>query len=147
MRRPCKTVLGTLGMTGAFPLTFQKGAEEPFHNSSIGADSMVYRDRLETNLLQLFAHRENSESFSIICCLWGQHCCWTEIGNDLFFISFHYPQLFLPPCPTAAPACLTRGMYRLVLGVSELVQGQCSRVLLPLTCAQRHPPEKPRGAR
>jgi len=27
---------------------------------------MVYQDRLETNLLQLFAHPENSEWFSVI---------------------------------------------------------------------------------
>jgi len=27
---------------------------------------MVYQDRLETNLLQQFAHPENSEQFSII---------------------------------------------------------------------------------
>jgi len=27
---------------------------------------MIYKDRLETNLLQLFAHQQNSERFSII---------------------------------------------------------------------------------
>jgi len=27
---------------------------------------MIYQDRLETNLLQLFAHAQNSEWFSII---------------------------------------------------------------------------------
>jgi len=30
---------------------------------------MVYQDRLETNLLQLFPHPENSELFSIICAI------------------------------------------------------------------------------
>jgi len=32
----------------------------PFHNSTTG-NFMVYQDRLETNLLQLFAYPENSE--------------------------------------------------------------------------------------
>jgi len=36
-----------------------------FHNSIIG-NFMVYQDRLETNLLRLFVHPENSEWFSII---------------------------------------------------------------------------------
>ena len=34
-----------------------------FHNRIIG-DSMVYQDRLETNLLQLFARPENLQWFS-----------------------------------------------------------------------------------
>jgi len=49
------------------PLPFKRGATEaevPFHNS-IG-NFMVYQDRLETNLLQLFTHPENSEWFYII---------------------------------------------------------------------------------
>ena len=41
------------------------GAEVPFHKSIIGS-FMVCQDRLETNLLQLFGHPENSEWFSII---------------------------------------------------------------------------------
>jgi len=36
-----------------------------FHNSIIG-NFMVYQDRLETNLLQLFRHSENSKWFSAI---------------------------------------------------------------------------------
>jgi len=52
------------GMTGAFfPLPFQKGG-----NGGGGAFSkqyhrqfMAYQDRLQTNLLQLFGHPENSE--------------------------------------------------------------------------------------
>ena len=36
-----------------------------FHNSIIG-HFMVYHDRLETNLLQLYRHPDNSEWFSII---------------------------------------------------------------------------------
>jgi len=53
---------------GIAPLTFPKGAtgtEVPFHNSIIG-NFMVYQDRPETNLLQLFGHLENSEWFSVI---------------------------------------------------------------------------------
>jgi len=53
---------------GHFPLNFQKvenGAEAPFH-SSIAGNFMIYRDRLETHLLQLFTHPETSEWFSII---------------------------------------------------------------------------------
>jgi len=75
-----------------------------FLKSSIG-NFMVYQDRLETNLLQLFRHSENSEWFFIISVIifWGQHCCWIEtnvIGND-FFISFHCPQLlYCSPFPT-----------------------------------------------
>ena len=41
------------------------GPEVPFHKRKIG-NFMVYQDRLETNLLQLFAHTSNSEWFSII---------------------------------------------------------------------------------
>jgi len=55
------------GMTGAFsPCPFKRGAtgaEVLFHNRIIG-NFMVFEDRLETNLLQLFAHPENSERFS-----------------------------------------------------------------------------------
>jgi len=53
---------------GTAPLSFQKGetgTEVPFHNSIIG-NFMVYQDRPETNLLQLFGHPEYSEWFSII---------------------------------------------------------------------------------
>jgi len=45
------------------PCPFLKGAtgvEVPFHSSIIG-HLRVYKDRLETNLLQLFAHPENAE--------------------------------------------------------------------------------------
>jgi len=37
---------------------------------------MNYQDRLETNLLVLFAQTYNSECFSIFSVA-GQHCCWT----------------------------------------------------------------------
>ena len=51
-------------MVGALPsLPFQKGttgAEVLYHNSIIG-NIMLYQDLLETNLLQVFGHPENSE--------------------------------------------------------------------------------------
>jgi len=50
------------------PWPFIKGATEaevPYHNSII-SHFMVYKDRLETNLLQLFAHAEISEWISAI---------------------------------------------------------------------------------
>jgi len=43
--------------------------EKPFHNSIIG-NFMVYQDRLETNLLQLFADPKNTKRFSrfsVVC--------------------------------------------------------------------------------
>jgi len=40
--------------------------EVPFHNSITGGNFMVYQDRLETNLLQLFAHPEISEWLSTL---------------------------------------------------------------------------------
>jgi len=53
---------------GIAPLPFKRGAtgsEVPFYNS-IAGNFIVYQDRLETNLLQVFAYPENSEWFSII---------------------------------------------------------------------------------
>jgi len=41
------------------------GAQLPLHNSIL-SNFMIYQDRLETNLLQLFAHTQNSGWFSII---------------------------------------------------------------------------------
>jgi len=46
----------------------------PLHNNIIG--NFNYQDRLETNLLVIFAHTYNSEWFSIIC-VTGQHSYWT----------------------------------------------------------------------
>ena len=42
-----------------------KRADVPIYKSTI-SNLMVYQDRNETNLLQLFAHPETSECFSII---------------------------------------------------------------------------------
>ena len=63
--------------TGAFPLLFHKGAEMSFYKrgatwaevsffKSIIGNFIVYNDWIETNLLQLFAHAETSEQFSVI---------------------------------------------------------------------------------
>jgi len=41
------------------------GWKVPFHNSIIG-NFLVYQDKLETNLFQLFRNPANSEWFSII---------------------------------------------------------------------------------
>jgi len=56
---------------------------------------MVYKDRLETNSLQLFAHPQYSEWFSITSAIIfevnvGKHN-WQRF---LFFTSFRCPQLF-----------------------------------------------------
>jgi len=56
------------GVIGHFPPSLSVGAtgtEVPFHKS-IMVNLMVHQDRLETNLLQLFAHPETSEWFSMI---------------------------------------------------------------------------------
>jgi len=53
---------------GIVPMPFHKGAtgaKVPFYKS-IRGNFMVYQDRFETNSLQLFAHPETSEWFSII---------------------------------------------------------------------------------
>jgi len=53
---------------GISPLLFIKGATEEtvsFYEDIIG-NFMVYQDRTETYLLQLFTHPESSEWFSII---------------------------------------------------------------------------------
>jgi len=68
--------LQSVASRGAFPGEIQlhpgtqesgkmKGAQVLFHSSIIG-HLMVDKDRLETNLLQLFGHPEYSEWFSII---------------------------------------------------------------------------------
>jgi len=73
---------------------------------------MVYQDQLETNLLQLFGHPENSEWFSVISVIFEVNIVdeqkKTEFVTIFFvFLSFHCPQLFyISPCPTAAPASL-----------------------------------------
>ena len=51
-----------------FPLPFHKGGKRaavPLYENAIG-NFMVYLDRIETNLLELFAHPEISDWFSIL---------------------------------------------------------------------------------
>ena len=52
----------------------------PVHNSII-SNLMIYQDRLQTSFLQLFAHTQNSEWFSIIT-VTGQHwVCFDYYGR------------------------------------------------------------------
>ena len=77
------------------------------HNSLIG-NFMANQDWLETNLLQLFGHPENSKWFSknfVIILEVGivdEQKQTYSVAIYLFFTSFHCPQLFYCfPCPTA----------------------------------------------
>jgi len=84
-----------------FPLRFQKGGHRgggAFHNN-IKGDFMIYQYRIEANLLQLFAHPENSEMVSIIPVI-----LMSTLLLMFFFISLHCPQVYY--CLTAAPASL-----------------------------------------
>jgi len=61
---------------------------------------MVYKDQLEINLLQLFAHPQNVECFFYNFC----YCCCAKtsiIGNELFiFYKLPLPStLLVPPLP------------------------------------------------
>ena len=93
-------------ITGQYPLLFLKGAKGgvAFHNSIIG-HFIVYQDHLETNLLQLFAHPENSDWFSIIFAMIFEVNIVEEQKQAqlatifLLFLSFHCPQLFYCPPP------------------------------------------------
>ena len=71
--------------------------EVPFRNSII-CKFMVYQDHLETNLLQLFAHPENSVCFSIIFVVIFEVDTVAEkrilVTSFLFFICFQCPQFF-----------------------------------------------------
>jgi len=62
---------------------------------------MVYQDRIETNISQLFAYPENSEWFSIISVIIFEVNIVAEQKHYRFFVfvSFHYPQLFYCPHP------------------------------------------------
>jgi len=82
------------------------------HNSIIG-NFMANQDWLETNLLQLFGHPENSKWYSknfVIILEVGivdEQKQTYLVAIYLFFTSFHCPQLFYcSPCLTAAPAAL-----------------------------------------
>jgi len=71
-----------------------------FYNRIIG-NFMVYKDRLETNLFQLFVHPQNDFLY-ISAIIFEVNAKTSIIGNDLVdFTSFHCPQLFY--CPPALP--------------------------------------------
>jgi len=56
---------------------------------------MIYQDRLETNLLQLFAQTKSRMVFCNFCYyFWGQHCCWTCKceENDYYSALLHWTQ-------------------------------------------------------
>jgi len=86
----------------------------PFHTSIID-NLMVYQDRLETNLLQQFAHPGNSEWFSIFSGILFEVNIVSEQKQAyvVTILCFLYvsivPNSFSPPtCPTAAaPASLS----------------------------------------
>jgi len=70
-----------------------------FHHSIVG-NFMVYQDRIETNLLQLFAQQGNSEWFSIISVVILRSILLLNrnknIGNDLLvFYKFPFPSTFI----------------------------------------------------
>jgi len=77
---------------------------------------MAYQDRIETNLLQLFAQQENPEWFQSFLLLFLRSILLLSgkknIGNDLLvFYEFPFPSTFiLPPCPIVVLACLKRSM-------------------------------------
>jgi len=87
-----------------------------FLQTSIIRNFMACQDRIETDLLQLFAHAETSEWFSIISGIIFEVSIVAEREQALatiflFFIKLHCPQLFYClPCPTAFPASLIKLM-------------------------------------
>jgi len=89
---------------------FETEAEVFFHTSTIG-NFIVYQGQTEINLLQVLAHPENSEWFSIVSGIFLRSTLLlnrnTHICKSFIFISFHCPQLFhCSSCPAAVPASL-----------------------------------------
>ena len=94
-----------VGMTGHFKCRATAAAEVPFHNSIL-ANLMLYRNRLETNLLQLFARPQKCQN---VCFIISLIIVEVKIvaeqnkhnGND--FIPFHKLSLssilLIPPTP------------------------------------------------
>jgi len=79
------------------------GPEVPFHKSSIG-NLMVYQDRIETNLLQLRAHSETSEWFSIIFgIIYEVNIVAEHKQAQLVTIFFHFHTFELPSTPSLPP--------------------------------------------
>ena len=104
----------------------------PFHNRIIG-NFMVYQDRLEANLLQLFAHPENSEWFSIISGIIFEVNVVSAQSKDNdsdFFVFYKLPSpsiLLLPP--TAVLTYLAPGIQNVSHCVACPNVVQSSRLL------------------
>jgi len=81
----------------------------PFYNSII-CNFIVYQERFETNLLQLFAHPEKSQRFSTILCLCLRTTLFLNRNKHNWYRLFAFCTFKLsscpPPCLTAAPASL-----------------------------------------
>jgi len=95
-------------MTGALPLSFEMRG-----NVSGGAflgDFMVYQDRFEKKLLQLFALQDNSEWFSIISAIIFNIAAEqkkTLVTICSFFYKFPLlSPFYCPPCPIVVPTSL-----------------------------------------
>jgi len=101
--------------TGIALCSFKKGRRCIFHYNIVG-NFMVYQDRIETNLLQLFAQQENSEWFSVISVIILKSILLLNrnknIGNDLlvfFQVSFSL-NFSTAPLPNRFSARLKRRM-------------------------------------
>jgi len=95
-----------------------------FHNSVIG-NFMVYQDQLETNLLQLFRHSENSEWFSIISVIIFEVNIVDEQKQTslvTIFCKFPLPSTVLYPLPyrTVARKFSIGGLYVCLGGLDIL---------------------------
>ena len=142
-------------MTGVLPPALLKGGQQgggAFHNRITG-NFMVYHDRFQTNLLQLFENPKNSEWFSVISAIiWGQHCCCAKasiIANDFFiFYKFPLPSTLLLPLPLALPlflASLTKtSKYPKENGLEAfLVWTSSNKTILIYTYGGRMEPHSP----
>jgi len=101
------------GERGHWPRPFKRrktGAEVLFHHSIIG-NVMLVKDRIETNLSQLFEHPV-TVFYNFCVYFWGHHCFWratsTLVTTFPFCINFHCSQLLTAPpsCSTDAPTFL-----------------------------------------
>jgi len=65
------------------------GTKVPFH--SYHCNFMVYQNQLETNLLQLFAHSENSKWLSIISVIFEVNIVAANIIDYEFLFLYEFP--------------------------------------------------------
>jgi len=111
---------GEGGNDGVLPLPLWEGGNRgrrAFHNR-LTKNCMVFQDKLETNLLHLFAHSQNSEWFSINFAIIFEEkiCCpkTSTMGNDFCFLQvFIAFNSFTSPILAYVPSCL-QGMQSLV---------------------------------